>query len=55
MASLRGRYWNWHCLMSLSVTLDSRIKCTLSKFADNTKLCGVVDMLEGRDAIQKGP
>jgi len=26
---------------------------TLSKFADNTKLYGVVDMLEGRDTIQK--
>jgi len=32
--------------------VDSGIKCTFSKFANNTKLCGVVDMLEGRDAIQ---
>ncbi|GAB0207746.1 hypothetical protein GRJ2_003240300 [Grus japonensis] len=32
---------------------DSGIECTLSKFADNTKLCGVVNMLEGRDAIQR--
>ncbi|GAB0183833.1 cAMP-dependent protein kinase inhibitor alpha [Grus japonensis] len=32
--------------------MDSGSECTLSKFAD-TKLCGVVDMLEGRDAIQR--
>jgi len=33
--------------------ISDELKCTFNKFSDNTKLSGAVDMLEGRNAIQR--
>jgi len=35
--------------------IHSRIECTFSKFVDDTKLNGVINRPEGRDAIQRDP
>jgi len=53
----RIRYWFAQIRNSLVPNIhygktDSGIECTLSKSVNDTKLCGAVDTLEGRDAIQ---
>ncbi|PKU41233.1 rna-directed dna polymerase from mobile element jockey-like [Limosa lapponica baueri] len=67
MATLKG-LWStassdkWHssevstgtsAVQHLCGDMDGGIECTFSMFAGDNKLCGAVNMVEGRDAIQR--
>lgn len=48
----QGLVWG-PVLFNIFGDMDRGIESTLSKFANDTKLCGVVNTLEVRDAIQR--
>ena len=50
---LSGQYWHQNYFNIFVGDMDSEVEWALTKFADNIKLCGTVNMLEGRDAIQR--
>ena len=56
MVSPTGQYWAQSCstLFNFFISdLDGELECTLSKFAEETKLGGVVDTPEICTAIQQ--
>ncbi|PKU43576.1 pol- hypothetical protein [Limosa lapponica baueri] len=50
---LQGSVWGLMLFNTCVGNMDGGIDCTFSEFADDTKLCGAVNTLEGRDAIQR--
>jgi len=49
----RGSIWRPDLFSIFINELDDQAECTLSEFADDTRLGGVADMPKGHDVIEK--
>ena len=49
---MSSHYWDQIFNIFIS-DINNEIESTLIKFADDTKLCGMVSLFEGQDVIQR--